>query len=196
MFLHEYGSIQAPLPPKYYVPGDRLWFRNPDEHLSDVSGYGGSWIFYLGDGLFTNFWKCERPYTLVSKCVEVFYGRHATFTDGEGDLRVQENIVEQCVSQTLTDRAQTAEVMQTLLHLRAPPRAFTPQVAASTRPANTRARCARRRPTWCCPHPDGGSDRSTVAINTIATRAGIYWTASTFYPQSAAGRARRRRLLR
>jgi hypothetical protein len=120
VFLHEYGSMQAPLPPKYYVPGDRLWFRNPDEHSSDASGYEGSWVFYLGGGLFTNFWKRERPYTLTSKCVEVFHWRHATFTDSAGDLRIQENIVEQRVIQTLADRAQTAEVMQTMLRLRDP----------------------------------------------------------------------------
>lgn len=120
VFLHEYGSMQAPLPPKYYVPGDRLWFRNPDEHSSDASGYEGSWVFYLGGGLFTNFWKRERPYTLTSKCVEVFHWRHATFTDSAGDLRIQEDIVEQRVSQTLADRAQTAAVMQTMLRLRDP----------------------------------------------------------------------------
>lgn len=120
VFLHEYGSMQAPLPPKYYVPGDRLWFRNPDQHSSDASGYEGSWVFYLGGGLFTNFWKRERPYTLTSKCVEVFHWRHATFTDSAGDLRIQEDIVEQRVSQTLADRAQTAAVMQAMLRLRDP----------------------------------------------------------------------------
>lgn len=41
VFLREYGSMQGSLPPKYYVPGDRLWFRNPDGHSSDVSGYAG-----------------------------------------------------------------------------------------------------------------------------------------------------------
>ena len=30
VFTHEYGSMDEPLPPKYYIPGDRLWFRNPD----------------------------------------------------------------------------------------------------------------------------------------------------------------------
>src|SRR5690606_35486345 len=29
VFLLEYGSLQAPPPSRYYVPGDRLWFRNP-----------------------------------------------------------------------------------------------------------------------------------------------------------------------
>src|SRR3546814_7414726 len=39
VFLHEFGSMTEPLPPKYYIPGDRLWFRNPDEHSSNVEGY-------------------------------------------------------------------------------------------------------------------------------------------------------------
>src|SRR5690606_15451892 len=66
VFLREYGSMAEPLPPKYYVPGDRLWFRNPDEPSSNVEGYEGSWVFYLGDGLFTNFWKRDQPFTLRS----------------------------------------------------------------------------------------------------------------------------------
>src|SRR3546814_17994260 len=60
VFLHEFGSMTEPLPPKYYIPGDRLWFRNPDEHSSNVEGYEGSWVFYVGDGLFTNFWKRDQ----------------------------------------------------------------------------------------------------------------------------------------
>lgn len=38
-FLREYGSLDDPLPPRFYVPGDRLWFRNPDPHSSNVEGY-------------------------------------------------------------------------------------------------------------------------------------------------------------
>ena len=120
VFLHEYGSMQAPLPPKYYVPGDRLWFRNPDAHSSDASGYEGSWVFYLGGGLFTNFWKRGQSFTLADKCVEVFHWRHATFTDSEGELRIDEAIVEQRVAQTLADAALTAEVMRQMVRLRDP----------------------------------------------------------------------------
>jgi Protein-glutamine gamma-glutamyltransferase len=120
VFLYEYGSMQAPLPPKYYVPGDRLWFRNPDAHSSDASGYEGSWVFYLGGGLFTNFWKRGQSFTLTDKCVEVFHWRHATFTDSEGELRIDEAIVEERVAQTLADATQTAEVMRQMLCLRDP----------------------------------------------------------------------------
>ncbi|MEY2951933.1 MAG: hypothetical protein RLZZ401_20, partial [Pseudomonadota bacterium] len=42
VFLREYGSMEQPVPPRYYVPGDRLWFRNPDEASADATGYEGS----------------------------------------------------------------------------------------------------------------------------------------------------------
>ena len=29
-FLVEYGAVDAPVPMHYYVPGDRVWFKNPD----------------------------------------------------------------------------------------------------------------------------------------------------------------------
>ena len=118
VFLHEYGSMAAPLPPLYYVPGDRLWFRNPDEHSSDVSGYEGSWVFYLGGGLFTNFWKRDKAFTLTDKCVELFHWRHATFTDSEGELRIDEAIVDARVGQTLTSATETAHIMNKMLRLR------------------------------------------------------------------------------
>jgi hypothetical protein len=120
VFLHEYGSMQAPLPPKYYVPGDRLWFRNPDAQSSDASGYEGSWVFYLGGGLFSNFWKRGQSFTLTDKCVELYHWRHATFTDSEGEPRIDEAIVAQRVAQTLADAALTADMMRQMLRLRDP----------------------------------------------------------------------------
>ena len=50
VFLKEEGSLAQPLPPRYYVPGDRVGFRNPDAASSDASGCEGSWTFYLGQG--------------------------------------------------------------------------------------------------------------------------------------------------
>lgn len=120
VFLREYGSMEQPLPPKYYVPGDRLWFRNPDEHSSDVSGYEGSWVFYIGNGLFTNFWKREQPYTLTAKCLELFHWRHATYTDEAGELRINENIVEAGVKASSADPAETARILELMLRMREP----------------------------------------------------------------------------
>lgn len=120
VFLCEYGSMEAPLPPRYYVPGDRLWFRNPDAHSSDVTGYEGSWVFYLGGGLFTNFWKREQPYTLTAKCLELFHWRHATYTDDTGELRIDESTVEARVKASMADPAEAAQILELMLRLREP----------------------------------------------------------------------------
>lgn len=121
VFLVEYGSLEAPLPPAYYVPGDRVWFRNPDAHSSDASGYEGSWVIYLGNGMFSNFWNRERPYSLVDKCVEIYHWRHGTFVDADGDLRMNEAIVEARMAQTMADPASLAAVVERMTRLRDAP---------------------------------------------------------------------------
>lgn len=120
VFLHEYGSMAEPLPPRFYVPGDRLWFRNPDAHSSDVTGYEGSWVFYLGGGLFTNFWKRDQPFSFTSKCVELYHWRHATYRDTAGELQIDEDIVEARVRQTLADDAAVRDVLARMVRLRDP----------------------------------------------------------------------------
>jgi hypothetical protein len=118
VFLVEYGSFEAPLPPRYYVPGDRVWFRNPDAHSSDASGYEGSWVIYLGNGMFSNFWNRDRPYSLVDKCVEIYHWRDGTFVDAAGDLRMNEAIVETKMAETKADRARLAAVVARMTRLR------------------------------------------------------------------------------
>lgn len=142
VFLREYGSMEVPLPPKYYVPGDRLWFRNPDAHSSDVSGYEGSWVFYLGGGLFTNLWKRDQPYTLTSKCLELFHWRHATYLDEEGELRIDESIVEARVKASLADPAQTTQILELMLRLREPKGVYQSGGCIDT---------SREHPRWVCP---------------------------------------------
>jgi len=120
VFLREYGTMDAPLPPKYYVPGDRLWFRNPDAHSSNVEGYEGSWVFYLGNGLFNNFWKRDQPYTLTAKCVEIYHWRDGAREDAQGRLILDESIVEERVAQTLRDPAAVQAVLARMLRRRDP----------------------------------------------------------------------------
>jgi hypothetical protein len=120
VFLREYGSMEAPLPPKYYVPGDRLWFRNPDEHSSNVEGYEGSWVFYLGAGLFTNFWKRDQPFTLTAKCLEIFHWRDGVYTDAQGKLRLDESRVETHVRKSMADPRKVDEILALMLRLREP----------------------------------------------------------------------------
>jgi hypothetical protein len=119
-FLYEYGSADDPVPPRYYVPGDRVWFRNPDHHSSEASGYEGSWVIYLGNGLFSNFWKRDQPYSLVDKLVEIYHWRHATYLDGEGELRIDERIVEARAGATLADPPRLKQVIGQMARLRDP----------------------------------------------------------------------------
>lgn len=105
-FLVEYGSVEAPLPMRYYVPGDRVWFKNPDEPSANVEGYEGSWVIYMGGGLFSNFWRRDDPYTLDHKALEIYHWRHATHRDAEDRLRMNEERVADLVR---ASRAQPGE---------------------------------------------------------------------------------------
>jgi hypothetical protein len=118
IFLREYGAMSKPLPPKYYVPGDRLWFRNPHEPSSDVTGYEGSWVFYLGNGLFNNFWKCDKPYALIEKCVEIYHWRSGMYQDAEGKLQMDESIVEERSRATMSDPIELERVLDCIMRLR------------------------------------------------------------------------------
>ncbi|MBS3935077.1 MAG: hypothetical protein KGZ43_02800 [Sulfuritalea sp.] len=120
IFLHEYGSMEAPLPPRFYVPGDRVWFRNPDRASSDVLGYEGSWVISLGGGLFSNFWQRERPYTLSGKCLELYHWRDGVCSDNGADLWMDEERVAACVRATQANPAQTRAILERMMRLRDP----------------------------------------------------------------------------
>ena len=118
VFLHEYGSLEAPLPAQFFVPGDRLWFRNPDEPSSDVTGYEGSWVIYMGGGLFSNFWKRDQPFTLAHKCVEIYHWRHGLSTNSQGEAWIDESIVEARVKQTMQDPQESQKVLALMMRMR------------------------------------------------------------------------------
>lgn len=120
VFLIEYGSMGNPLPPRFYVPGDRLWFRNPDDHSSDVKGYEGSWVFYLGGGLFSNFWKRNQPYTLTRKCLEIYHWRNGTYTNEAGELCMDEDQVEARVRESLANPGESAAILRLMMRWRDP----------------------------------------------------------------------------
>lgn len=119
-YLIEYGSMTKPLPARYCVPGDRLWFRNPDERSSDVMGYEGSWVIYMGEGLFSNFWQRNRPFTLESKAIEIFHWRDGAHPNSQGQWQMDETVVEQHVRQTCADPKLKAQVLERMLRLRDP----------------------------------------------------------------------------
>lgn len=125
VFLHEQGSMEAPLPPGYFVPGDRTWFRNPDEPSADASGFEGSWVMYLGSGLFNNFWKRDQPYTLTDKCLEIYHWRHGLYRDAEGDERIDEDEVARRVVQSRQDASEVARIVAHMARYREPRGVYT-----------------------------------------------------------------------
>lgn len=120
VFLREQGSMSEPLPPRYFVPGDRTWFRNPDAASSDASGFEGSWVMYLGSGLFSNFWKRDQPFTLTTKCLEIYHWRHAVYLDAQGNERIDEAKVEALVQATLKDPAEVGKILGLMQRYREP----------------------------------------------------------------------------
>ncbi len=80
----EAARCNAPLPARWFVPGDRVWFRNPDERSADAAGFEGSWVVYLGAGRFSDFWERGRPFTLERKCVEIHHWRDPRGVYDEG----------------------------------------------------------------------------------------------------------------
>jgi Protein-glutamine gamma-glutamyltransferase len=125
VFLREQGSMDAPLPPHYFVPGDRTWFRNPDEASADAEGFEGSWVMYLGGGLFNNFWKREQPFTLTTKCVELYHWRHALYTDDKGYARIDENKVATLVEASLKNPQAVERIMAEMVRYREPRGVYT-----------------------------------------------------------------------
>ncbi len=142
VFCREHGSRAEPLPLRYFVPGDRTWFRNPDCHSSDASGYEGSWVFYLGNCQFSNFWKRDREFTLTTKCLEMFHWRHATFRDEQGDLRVNEDIVEERVQASLQSPSETAQILEQMERLYDPAGVYADGGCIDI---------SRESPRWVCP---------------------------------------------
>jgi hypothetical protein len=125
VFLREQGSMTQPLPPRFFVPGDRTWFRNPDEASADASGFEGSWVIYLGNGLFNNFWKRDQPYTLIDKCLEIYHWRHGLFKDAQGEERIDEARVEQLVKASRADATEVSRIAAYMQRYREPRGVYT-----------------------------------------------------------------------
>jgi hypothetical protein len=142
VFLREYGSMSEPLPPKYYVPGDRLWFRNPDEQSSDITGYEGSWVFYMGGGLFTNLWKNDKPYTLAAKCIEIYHWRSGVVRGAESNLQMDEAVVAERVRATMNDPVEIGRILDRMMRMRDPSGVYADGGCIDT---------TREYPRWVCP---------------------------------------------
>lgn len=125
VFLREQGSMDQPLPPRFFVPGDRIWFRNPDEPSADASGFEGSWVMYLGGGLFNNFWKRGMPHTLTDKCLEIYHWRHGLYKDARGEERVDEGKVEQLVRASMANADEVSRIVALMQRYREPRGVYT-----------------------------------------------------------------------
>ena len=119
-FLHELGDEQTPLPMNWYVPGDRVWFKNPNLLSSDVTGYEGSWVIYIGGGMFCNFWNHKRPYTLDRKCVELFHWQHGYRINKHGSAHIDEDIVTALTDQSMADPQKREEILSAMKRYRDP----------------------------------------------------------------------------
>jgi hypothetical protein len=142
VFLVEYGANDAGVPANYYVPGDRVWFRNPDERSSDIAGYEGSWVIYLGGGVFSNFWKLNQPYTLEEKCLEVFHWRDAVQINQKGEAWINEDTVETLVASSRRDIVKRKEILAKMMLPRAPRGVYHSGGCIDT---------TRESPRWLCP---------------------------------------------
>jgi hypothetical protein len=99
-FIFEIGTLEHPLPMRFYVPGSRLWFRNPDSRSADVEGFEGSWVIYHGNGEFCNLWERAKPFSLHDKCLEIYHWRDGVYFDADGEIKMNEDIVREKVLQS------------------------------------------------------------------------------------------------
>lgn len=120
-FLFERGSRDRPFPKYCYVPGGRVWFKNPDEHSVEADGFEGSWVCYLGCGEFVNLWDKTKPYSIEKKCVEIYHWRHGVYTLGSGTVAMNENLVGEKMIATLSDAEETRRILAQMMEYRAPP---------------------------------------------------------------------------
>jgi len=119
-FLFERGSVHQPFPVRFYVPGSRIWFKNPDNYSSDVGGFEGSWVVYLGSGKFVNLWDRAKPYTLESKCIEIYHWRDGAIRQDSGALVMNEDIVQERVLKTLTAPEEYDRILKRMMRYRDP----------------------------------------------------------------------------
>ena len=119
-FLLEMGSPENPFPMRCYIPGDRVWFKNPDDDSSNVRGFEGSWVIYFGSGLFSNLWDKSNPYTLETKCIEIYHWRYSVRKDKLGVFGINEDLVKELVDQTLCSEEQTHKVIDVMMKYRDP----------------------------------------------------------------------------
>jgi hypothetical protein len=119
-FLGERGTRENPMPMRYYIPGDRIWFKNPDDHSSDLEGFEGSWVIYLGGGRFCNLWDRHRPYTLEEKCLEIYYWSQCVEVSPAGIPWMNEAVVKEQVEKALHEQDLSGPILKKMMVYRDP----------------------------------------------------------------------------
>lgn len=117
-FIYEVGSLEHPLPMQFYVPGSRVWFRNPDSQSADVEGFEGSWVVYHGGGEFCNLWERAKPFTLNDKCLEIYHWRDGVFWDAKGAINMNEDIVREKVAETKKSPSEVKRIVERMMRYR------------------------------------------------------------------------------
>ena len=77
-------------------------------------------MIYLGSGKFVNFWDRSKPYTLESKCVEIYHWRHGAICQDTGELVIDEDIVQEHVLKTLADPEDYGRILKRMMRYRDP----------------------------------------------------------------------------
>jgi hypothetical protein len=122
--LRVHGSPADPLPTRYFIPGDRTWFRNPDRASSEVAGFEGSYTFYLGGGRFADFWRDDGSETLLTKCLTLYHWRHALARGANGEPFIDEQRVEELVARALARPKEAERLLAHMERVQGPPELF------------------------------------------------------------------------
>lgn len=89
LFFNYYG-VDSYFPKKYYIIGDRVWFKNPFDRSSDIDGNEGSWRIYYGKNSFNIFWEKDRKITL-EKIIRAIYIWNESVSENRRGLYISEN---------------------------------------------------------------------------------------------------------
>ncbi|MCY2996410.1 MAG: hypothetical protein NTY19_52465 [Planctomycetota bacterium] len=120
VFLRPIGSASKPFPLWFFVPGDWVWFKNPDPVSAEIPGFEGSHTIYLGGGLVPDFWSEGETSHLTMKYLRIFYWRQGVFKDAQGELQMDDVKAEDLAQQVLGDPTEVERILQEMVHLQGP----------------------------------------------------------------------------
>jgi hypothetical protein len=120
IFLDDHGNDNKPLPILYFIPGDRVYFKNPDDKSSNILGYEGSWMIYLGNNKFKNFWQKENDFSLEDKLIESYTYSICTYIDKNGNLQMDDGMTYKKLEEIKKDKEKYNKILSRYMHYRDP----------------------------------------------------------------------------